>query len=563
MVGLRPSRAGGHQWLGALLLAACQGGGKPAGVSIENSVEQYVPDPAAALEPMAVGRLLTRISLDIRGVRPTIDELRVVRADPASLDAAIDAFLDDPRFERRLVEIFAEIYLTRADDFVVGGNQYTAGDRGAFVRAVGEEPLRLVARVVAEDRPYTEVLTADWTMADEHLAYAWGLPYPAGATGWQETRYGDGRPAAGVLATNGLWWRYGSTDSNANRKRANQVSRILLCNDYLVRPIDFDRDVDLLDEDAVNDAINNNPGCVNCHVSLDPLAAYFFGFWAFNGDSAGESAVYHPERERLYDRLLGRAPAYYGEPGSSLADLGAQIARDPRFPACAVEQVFEAMLRRESGVSDMTALTAHREVFLTSDLRMKALVKSVLGDPRYRAADLSGAPDALGGVPTKLMTIDQLGSSIEALTGFVWTSEGTPMLANDTEGVRTLGGGADGDTVVRSATQVNPTMLLVQARLAEAAATYAARRAIEDGDTSLFTRMRPDVRRQLDGDAAVGMLQDWLVMTQGRLVEPDGEEITALLSLWDELYENNDEDATVAWVGVLVALLRDPDLLLY
>ena len=48
-------------------------------------------------------------------------------------------------------------------------------------------------------------------------------------------RYQDGRPAAGVLATNGLWWRYRSTASNANRKRANQASRILLCQDYLVR----------------------------------------------------------------------------------------------------------------------------------------------------------------------------------------------------------------------------------------------------------------------------------------------------------------------------------------
>lgn len=545
-----------------VLLGACAGSDKAP-----SEGEAAVPTPVEAdaarqLRPMEPGRLLTRISLDLRGVRPSIDELRAVRADPDTLDGFVEDYLADPRFEARILEIFGEIYLTRADSFIVGANQYTAGDRGAFVRAVGEEPLRIVARVIAEDRPYTEILTADWTMANEALAYAWGLPYPAGAQGWQESRYGDGRPAAGVLATNGMWWRYGSTESNANRKRANQVSRILLCNDYLVRPIDFERDVDLLDEDAVNDAINNNPGCVNCHASLDPFAAYFFGFWAFNSDSASESAVYHPERERLYDRLIGRSPAFYGEPGSSLADLGRQIAADPRFPTCAVEQVFEALLRRESGLADMTALTAHREAFLAGDLRVKSLIRSVIADPRYRSADQAEA-DGLGGAPTKLVTVDQLGAQVAALTGFVWTADGTPMLGNDAVGLRTLAGGADGDTVVRSATQANPTMLLVQARLAEAGATYAALQALESGDRSLFTRMLPDQRRQADPDAAVGMIQDWMLLILGRAVEPDGEEVQALLALWDELYAGHSNDATVAWVGVLVTLLRDPDFLLY
>jgi hypothetical protein len=47
--------------------------------------------------------------------------------------------------------------------------------------------------------------------------------------------YADGRPAAGVLSTNGLWWRYPSTASNGNRKRADTPSRIFLCHDYTNR----------------------------------------------------------------------------------------------------------------------------------------------------------------------------------------------------------------------------------------------------------------------------------------------------------------------------------------
>ena len=52
-------------------------------------------------------------------------------------------------------------------------------------------------------------------------------------------RYTDGRPAAGVLATNGLWWRYTTTDSNMNRTRAAAISRLLLCEDFMARPVSF------------------------------------------------------------------------------------------------------------------------------------------------------------------------------------------------------------------------------------------------------------------------------------------------------------------------------------
>jgi hypothetical protein len=123
------------------------------------------------------------------------------------------------------------------------------------------------------------------------------------------SRYTDGRPAAGVLSTNSLWWRYGSTDSNANRKRANTASLLLLCNDYLVRPLEFDRNVNLLDEEAVNTAIETDPSCTNCHGSLDPLAGYFFGFWWYDPSNPLENVRYFPERE-------GRWADYSGKPSS-------------------------------------------------------------------------------------------------------------------------------------------------------------------------------------------------------------------------------------------------------
>ena len=40
---------------------------------------------------------------------------------------------------------------------------------------------------------------------------------------------------------NAVWQRYPSMGGNANRHRANAVSKLLLCDDYLSRPIVLNR----------------------------------------------------------------------------------------------------------------------------------------------------------------------------------------------------------------------------------------------------------------------------------------------------------------------------------
>ena len=126
------------------------------------------------------------------------------------------------------------------------------------MRSVGDEPLRILAHIVENELPYTEIVVGDWTMANELLAQAWPLTIQ-GETGWKKVHYTDARPAAGILSTNSMWWRYGSTASSANRGKANAISKILLCNDYLSKTISFDRSVNLLDDDALND-VEDQPG---------------------------------------------------------------------------------------------------------------------------------------------------------------------------------------------------------------------------------------------------------------------------------------------------------------
>ena len=506
-------------------------------------------------EELSAVRWLTRASLDLRGVRPSLEELAAVQADPTLVEDYIDAYLQDPRLGDRVVSLFSTVYQTQSGVLLTSYSDVS--DPAALVRSVGEEPLRMVAYIVENDLPYTEVVTADWTMADEHLAAVWPVTYPAGATGWQQSRYTDDRPAAGILSTNSFWWRYTTTLANANRGRANAISRVLLCSDYLTRPIEFDRDVDLLDEGAIHEALSTNAGCIGCHNTLDPLASYLWGFY-YESTAAVDVTYYHPEREYYWDDVTGVAPGFYGAPSYGLEDLGRQLAADPRLPECVSRQVLEQLLQREAGMDDMDTLTALREDLLAADMRLRPLLRSVLLRPEYRAARTED-----GGTPRKLPRPELLASQIADLTGFRWVYSGHDMMTTDTYGLRTLAGGIDGGFVTAPAPEINATMALSYERLAQLAAWHVVthdRAAPEDA--TLFSEVGFTEPVQSNPEAMARQIQALHLRLLGSEIALDGDEVAANLSLWSDLYAI-DGDPAAAWAGVLSVLLRDPDFLLY
>ncbi len=516
--------------------------------------------PDEGPEPMDSRELLIRASLDLRGVRPTVAEFEALEADPESIDDAVSAMVDDDRFGERVRALFAPTWGTQVDLYGVRVMDYGLDEAldPAFQRSVGEEALRMISHIATDDLPYTELVTGEWTMANELLGVVWPVDYPAGETGWRRVAYTDSRPAAGVLATNSLWWRYPSNGVNYNRGRANAVSRLLLCEDYLERPVSFPRDIDLTDQELVDDAIRNNAGCVNCHVSLDPLASYLFGFTYANPNNADEITTYHPEREQRWQNTTGVAPAFYGQPGYTLTDLGHQIAADNRFAECAVERVYEGLLRRDVTLEDRDALTEHREAFIASGLSLKALFRSVLADDRYRAATSED-----GGVPRKVVDAELFASQLEDLTGYRFTVGGYDMMQTDLFGLRSLAGGSDGYNLSPLADSSTPTMMLSQERVAQAAAWWAvaAEADLPPVQRRLFTvgfPTDPDGERS----AFVQQIQVLHHTLSGTRVERDGEEVAAAIELWSDLFTATP-DAEAAWAGVLSVLLRDPDFVLY
>lgn len=538
-------RRSGLLWTAMALALACTRDDQPAGVPGESADE-------------SARALLRRASLDLRGVRPTAAEYAEL-ADGAPVDGMIAGFLEDPRFGERVRDLYAGVFRTRID-FYLSVDASPSEQTQALHVSVAEEVLRVVSYIAENDLPYTDLVLGDYTMADELLADLWPLDYPEGAKGWQLAHYVDGRPAAGVLASNSMWWRYPSNGSNYNRGRANAVSRIFLCSDIFARTVDFPADIDLSSEAAVRNAVREDQACLNCHASLDPLASYLFGFQYFDAAAVpAESARYHPEREQLWKQATGVAPGYFGEPGYSLRDLAHQLAGDPRFVDCAVETMYRALLGREVTIDDRDALNVHREVFLREDLRLRPLIASIMSDPRYRRT----VPDEAGGVSGKLAGPELLASQLEDLTGYRLIVSGYDMLRLDSYGLRSLAGGADGATGAGAASEPSATLALVHQRVAEGAAAHAVAQdaAASAGKRVWMVAVDPDDPKPSE-PAIRAQLVAFHLRLHGVAPPDDDPEIDELVEVWREVLAVEGEPR-LAWGGALSVLLRDPELLYY
>lgn len=508
------------------------------------------PEGPPVAPPFDAAAVLVRASIDLRGRLPTEAELVAVEVDPEALPGLLDGFVQDRRFGARVADLFAPGTRTRVDQLAYDG-QVALADQVSL----GDEPLQVIARIANEDLPYTEVVTGDWTMADERLARVWPVDYPEGATGWQVARYTDGRPHAGILSGNALWWRHRSTAENYNRGRANALTRLLLCTDFLARPVHFERTTDIFDAEALRVETRENPACANCHSSLDPIGSYLYGFWTYS--EVAERGTYSFGAEPLWRSGTGMPPSFFGAPGYTLPDLGAQIAGDPRFVTCAVETSWSGLLRRPAAPSDLNRLTTHREAFLDGGLTLRALVRSIVNDPAYRAVGEADHADNL-----KLMTPRTLALVLEDLTGFRWTWEDLGMLDNDLVGLRALGGGADGREITAEATRPTAPSLLVLERVAEMAALWAVAHDAERPEAARLFPSGTAIDAATAEADAIATVQHLFRRALARSVAADGQEVELSLRLWADA-RALEGDPERAWAVVLAWILRDPDFATY
>ena len=527
------------------------------------------PKPADEVEPASVftelpaPQLLRRMSLELTGKLPSIEDLDAVEADPTLIDDYQTALLADPLLEERLVRLFAERWRTRLDKFELQTYDVglSEGLEYSFERSVGEEPLRLMAHVAVNDLPWTDIVTANYTMSNELLASIWPIDYPTTGEGWQVSTYSDGRPAGGVLTTNGLWWRYVTNVSNMNRARVAAISRLLLCQDLLSRPVSLSGAVALSDADGTANAIKNTDGCIACHSTIEPLASTLFGFWTVISYNPLELSYYHAEREQLGQDYLGFSPGYFGKPLGGLVDLGPAIANDSRFYSCAAEGTAEMFWHRSVTGDDFSDVETLRETFLNNDIKFRPLLAAILETPEFRAGGLTDdatEADEKRHNTWRLMSPDLSSDVIQDLTGFRWLYEGFDQMDNDDPGYRVLAGGVDGYQIVRTQQDPGITWTLTNQRRAEAAASYAVHsELVESADRVLFNHVTIDSRPgDEDFDAELQDL-NWRMFA----VRPSAEQIADAEAFWTSIEAT--AGAEEAWSRLISAMLRDPEFIGY
>ena len=278
-------------------------------------------------------KTLRRAALIFAGRNPTDAEYAAAQRGGAALRATIRGLMKGPEFHEFLIRGANDRLLTDREtapilnQFELQFVDFTNENyrRRAATRASGsareaqatEEwynsvqygarraPLELIAHVVENDLPYTEILTADYIMANPWAARAYGaatkFANPKDVHEFRPSqivryyRKGDGfkheydtdveaprvldagplitdHPQAGILNTKAFLQRYPTTATNRNRARSRWTY-------YHFLNLDIEKSASRTTDPVALADTNNptllNPACTVCHRVLDPVAGVF------------------------------------------------------------------------------------------------------------------------------------------------------------------------------------------------------------------------------------------------------------------------------------------------
>ncbi|MCB9706453.1 MAG: DUF1588 domain-containing protein [Myxococcales bacterium] len=512
---------------------------------------------------------LIRISMALRGKRPSEADLAKVEEDPATLPGIVDAYLASAELGPIIRDLHNDALLSIVDfgappaGFLAKG-AIAGTDPYAVNRSIMEAPLRLVEHIVVNDRPYTEIVTADYTLADNIVATVWGLDHSGTKGKWEETSWQGKRAHAGVLSDSWLFTRHSSTVTNANRGRANAMSRALLCYDFLDRDIELDPSVNLADPNVVAEAVQSNQACAACHQALDPMASFFSGYLP----NYTPALIPYPLDmwvEGLFPILFKvnmRDPAFFGAPGDDLADLGDLIADDPRFSLCAARRFYAYFHQVELDDVPLAEASALQSTLVEGGFQVKPMIKELVLSDAFRVAE--------GERGRKQARPIQLAALIDDLTGFRWRTDlsafgvGVIDLMDDSLiGYHVLAGGIDSLFVTRPSNTPSATTSLVLQGIARNAANIVV--------TADFAQADKGKRRLLTlvdaGTRDDATLRDQLVALHRRLygeaLAADDPVIDASLELLKGALALANDDGARAWKITLTALLQDVRIAFY
>ncbi len=491
--------------------------------------------------------------------------------------------------------------------------------------AIIREPLELIAYIVRGDRPFTEIVTADYIMVTPYTSRGYGIydalkgqfddpedPFEYIPTTLDALRHRDGHvqqsvtgqyPHAGLLSMFHYLRRYPTTETNRNRLRARMYYQHFLGIDVMeLAPR-------VTDAAAVSEKFANPTmeaaDCVVCHKTIDPVAGLFQDYY-------NEDGYFKPWREGWFTDMF--PPGLEGE---SLPDdeqwralqwLGERTAKDPRFAVAMAEHVYYILMGRKVLVppadiddplfnSRRRAYRQQRDMiervanhFARADYNLKEVFKALVVTPFYRADALAAAveqhPHRLAELEdlgvARLLGPEQLNRKLQAIFGRGWDRL--------SEQFEILYGGINSSTVTERLSEPSGAMGAIQRMLAnDMACNTVPRDFIADRpQRRLFPHIELDV---LPGTGEAAELQIRLAIVElherilGRVHRFDDPEVDRSYALFADIVEaarqqpgfdpresyfcRGDDEQRVAdphytlrgWCAVVTYLLRQHDFL--
>jgi hypothetical protein len=333
------------------------------------------------LELLTWTETLRKASLELTGKLPTERQVQITAENgQMGLEASLAEMMRDQRFYDRMIEVYNDHFLT--DKYLGRENAIELLDEDMWPNlrwferkypddegkaqltndSLAREPLELIAHVIATERPFTEILTANYTMATGYSQLSLiGLPDIPLGIGENPESFRvievPGIPHAGILTSAMFLNRFPTSDTNINRHRSRMTYWFFLdidINQFGSRPVDASNDF------GENPTLNN-PDCTVCHTTMDPVAGLYMN-WNESGEYSGEGDWFGP------DYIL--PPGFNGEAlpdgnrKNALQWFAQRLAQNPRFAQATVKTVFQGLTGQK--ILDIT-------VPLTPDMAQDAL----------------------------------------------------------------------------------------------------------------------------------------------------------------------------------------------
>lgn len=525
----------------------------------------------AGVQMMTARRLLRRVTLSLAGRLPTpVEQAAVQTGGLETLDPIVVRIMKEEAFYGRLQEAFNDILLIRGYDGVAETalsyehfkhrNWYQKHDLSSignedaqrearyklareYREALLREPLELINYIVRNERPFTEILTADYIMVTPYTSRGYGIyevlkdrfknpddPFEYIPARLPSLKHRDGRshqesptgfyPHAGLLSTFQYLKRYPTTETNRNRLRVRMYFQHFLGVDIMALAPRVNDAAKITTEYAI--PTMEATDCVVCHKVIDPVAGMFQDYYAVDG-----KGIYGPREDGWYKDMFG--PGLYGEdlPAEerwrSLPWLGERTVQDPRFAVAMVKHVWYILYGRKpllppEDIDDPLFsakrrgyLAQHSEIeriasrFSRANFNLKIVIRELVRSKFYQVEGLNVSPKD----PNRLAELDDLGlihmlspeqleRKLTAIFGRDWG-----RLTNRESHFKILYGGIDSKSVTTRITEPSGAMGAIQRIMANdvACKNVAADFSLPAKERRLFPTIEPSVLPNLNAES--------------------------------------------------------------